>query len=453
MEPFRPLLQKNSRYLWLPEHEQAFNEAKRRLSSPPVLTYFAVNRPTLLATDASCLHGLGFVLLQMVDGIWKPVQAGSRFLTSTESHYAMIALEALGACWAMKKCDMSLQGLPHFKLVTDHQPLIPILNSKGIADVDNPRLQRLMMKMLPYTFTAEWVKDKHHLAADALSRFPVDEPCLEDELCELHAEAAVNVHFVQMSTTTCHLNELFHHQQADDTLLKVIHYVQSGWPEVRNEVNEEARPFWWVRHNLYMASVGENFILLMNGRTVIPAQQQKKTVSNLHEGHQGIEKTRPRARDSVYWPGMNQDIEEMVKRCSECRTLLPVNIKKPLHQPLLPTRPWDKLGIDLYSLNDREYQIVTDYFSSFTEVYDLGKNATAPALIKELTQLFSRFGQPVEVISDGGTQFTCTAFAMFVENWNFIHTVSSPTQAHSNGKAEAAVKKCQETSQKVWLYE
>ena len=113
----------------------------------------------------------------------------------------MIELEALGACWAMKKCDMFLQGLPHFKLVTDHQPLIPILNSKGIADVDNPRLQRLMRKMLPYTFTAEWVKGKHHLVADALPRFPVDEPCLEDELCELHAKAAVNVTLTNFSTT------------------------------------------------------------------------------------------------------------------------------------------------------------------------------------------------------------------------------------------------------------
>ena len=101
---------------------------------------------------------------------------------------------------------------------------------------------------------------------------------------------------------------------------------------------------------------------------------------------------------------MNQDTEELVKRCSECRTHLPVKTKEPLQQPLLPTRPWDKLGQlgnDLYSLNDREYLIVTDYFSSLSrtisppEVYDLGKDVTAPAPIKELTQLFSRFGQPV----------------------------------------------------------
>ena len=225
------------------------------------------------------------------------------------------------------------------------------------------------------------IKGKHHLAADALSGFQVDEPCLEDELCELHAEAAVNVHFVDKSTTT-----YFHHQQADGTLLKVIHYVQTGWPEVRNEVNVEARPFWSVRHNLYMASVRE--ILFMNGKTVIPAQQQKGTLSNLHKGHQGSEKICSRARGSVY---------------------------------------------------------------------DLGKDATRPALIKELTQLFSRFGQPVEVISDGGLQFTWKVCATFVESWNFIHTVSSPTHAQSNGKADAGVtnvkkllKMCCSMNEKFW---
>ena len=176
MVPFRFLLAKNAVFQWLPEHGHAFVEAKSRLTSIPVLAYFTVNRPTLLATDASRLKGLGLVLLQMVDNVWKPVKAGSRFLTPAESRYAMIELEALSACRAMKKCNMFVQGLPNFTLLTDHQPLIPILNSMGIADGENLRLQRLMMKMLPFSFTAEWVKGKDHLAADALSRFPVDQP-------------------------------------------------------------------------------------------------------------------------------------------------------------------------------------------------------------------------------------------------------------------------------------
>ena len=252
MSPFFPFLSKNAVFQWLPEHDDAFMEAKSRLSSAPVLTYFAVDRKTFLATDASRLKGLGFVLLQLVNDVWKPVQAGSRFLTPAESRYAMIELEALATCWAMKKCNMFVQGLPHFTLLTDHQPLIPILNSMGIADVENPRLQRLMMKMLPYSFTAEWVKGKDHLAADALSRFPVDQPSLDDELCDVHAEAAVKIQFADESVEDLQLQEVSEAQQNDPQLSQVTEYIRCGWPDSLQEVATIAKPFWPIRHNLYL---------------------------------------------------------------------------------------------------------------------------------------------------------------------------------------------------------
>ena len=78
-----------------------------------------------------------FLLLQQFEETWRPVQTGSRFLTP-ESRYAMIGLEALAACWAMMKCNLFLQGLPNFTPLTDHQPLISILISMNIADVQNP---------------------------------------------------------------------------------------------------------------------------------------------------------------------------------------------------------------------------------------------------------------------------------------------------------------------------
>ena len=69
MVPFRPLLTKDAVFQWLPEHDHAFVEAKSRLSTTPVLTSFGVDRQTVLATDASHLKGLGFVLLQFVDDV------------------------------------------------------------------------------------------------------------------------------------------------------------------------------------------------------------------------------------------------------------------------------------------------------------------------------------------------------------------------------------------------
>ena len=136
------------------------------------------------------------------------MQAGSRFLTPAESPYAMIELGALSACWAMNKCNMLVQGLPHFTLLTDHQPLLPILNSMEIADTENFRLQRLMMKMLPHSFTAKWVEGKDHLAADALSRFPVDQLSLDDELCDTNTEAAVNFQFADRLIEHLQLHEV-----------------------------------------------------------------------------------------------------------------------------------------------------------------------------------------------------------------------------------------------------
>ena len=161
----------------------------------------------------------------------------------------------------------------------------------------------------------------------------------------------------------------------------------------------------------------------------------------LHEGHQSVDKNRRRAHASIYWPGIVREIEEaVVKRCHQCLTNLPVNSKEPLEQPPIPTRPWEKLSVDLFSLDGNECLITTDYFSFFTEVNDLKKNSTTPLVIKEIQKTFACFGTPVEVVSDGGSQFKCRAFEDFSQEWGFKHTVLSPTHAQSNGKAEAPVK-------------
>ena len=105
MAPFRPLLTKDAVLQWLPEHEHAFVEAKSHLST--VIIILGVNIKTILATDASRLKGLGFVLLQLVNGVWRAVQAGSRFLTPTKSRYVMTELEALAELCSSATCTFS----------------------------------------------------------------------------------------------------------------------------------------------------------------------------------------------------------------------------------------------------------------------------------------------------------------------------------------------------------
>jgi len=70
----------------------------------------------------------------------------------------------MAACvWACHKCKTYLAGLPHFDIVVDHRPLVPVLNSKGLNEIENPRLQRMREKMSLYSFHASWQKGSEHV--------------------------------------------------------------------------------------------------------------------------------------------------------------------------------------------------------------------------------------------------------------------------------------------------
>ncbi len=112
LAPFKHLLKKGQKFEWNDVLQATFKAARRHLTSTKTLAFYRPDRKTRLITDASRLNGIGFVLKQEIDGIWKPVQAGSRSLTETEGRYAMVELELLAICWAVKKCANFINGLP-----------------------------------------------------------------------------------------------------------------------------------------------------------------------------------------------------------------------------------------------------------------------------------------------------------------------------------------------------
>ena len=57
-------------------------------------------------------------------------------------------------------------------MATDHKPLEGVFK-KDLFEVNNPRLQRIREKVLPYTFNLKWVAGKGHHTADALSCAPL----------------------------------------------------------------------------------------------------------------------------------------------------------------------------------------------------------------------------------------------------------------------------------------
>ena len=74
----RPLLKKGTTWNWLPEHQAAFEKIKDILTSDMAIPYL----DTILLTDASRLHGIGFSLIQIKKGNMRLIQCASRSLTS-----------------------------------------------------------------------------------------------------------------------------------------------------------------------------------------------------------------------------------------------------------------------------------------------------------------------------------------------------------------------------------
>ena len=88
----------------------------------------------ILQTDSSDV-GIGAILLQVDDGIKKPVAYASRKLKKAELNYATIEKECLALVWGVLKFQRYLYG-KEFILETDHRPLVYLRSSK----VTNARL-------------------------------------------------------------------------------------------------------------------------------------------------------------------------------------------------------------------------------------------------------------------------------------------------------------------------
>jgi hypothetical protein len=113
------------------------------------------------------------------------------------------------------------------------------------------------------------------------------------------------------------------------------------------------------------------------------------------------------ARNYVYWPGMEHDIEEMVRVCGPSAAAAAAAAKQPfkttLHSWPPATKPWERIHTDFAGPHlGRHFLIVVDAYSKYPEVIS-APNTSSRQTVAMLRKLCAQHGVPEKIVSDNGT--------------------------------------------------
>ena len=425
--PLRALTKEDSTFLWSNNHDNAFNSAKNLIASATALRYYDAALPVTLQVDAS-EDAIGGVLLQ--DD--QPVCFTSHILNSTEKNYSQIEKECLAIVSCMDKWHQYLYAKRNITVHTDHQPLETIFK-KPLSNAPR-RLQRMMIKLQKYQFTVRYKKGKELYVADTLSRAVVADhrqslSSIKQE-CEVFRLELAEMDFVPNRVTADTLMRI--RRETEDPVLAALHpVIMNGWPSERKEAPEELRVYWNFRDEI---SVYDG-VLYRSHQVIVPASLLPEMLRKIHKAHQGVR----RARESLFWPGMQAAIRETCLSCGLCAQYLSERPQEPMKSHEMPTRPWSKISADLFKLDGSNYLVMVDHYSDFFEL-DRLKSTTARTVIRAMKRNFARHGIPDECITDNGPQFESHEYSSFAREYGFTTIKSSPYHSRGNGKAESAIK-------------
>ena len=179
---------------------------------------------------------------------------------------------------------------------------------------------------------------------------------------------------------------------------------------------------------------------MWQGRIVIPQTLQKTTLNFLHRGHPGISAMRALARFYIWWPTLEEDIDNYVKKCQHCQENRPNNSELPVYQWSIPDNVWERSHVDFAGPFEGQYWLViSDALSKWPEIKLMSK-ITTDKLCDKLEDLFTTFGFPKIIVSDNGPQFTAQDFKEFCKSRGILHITSSPYHPRTNGLAERMVR-------------
>lgn len=420
--PIRTLLKSDVDFEWSYEQEKSFRKLKELCSSPPVLAFYDVNKDVTIECDSS-KDGLGAVIMQGN----RAIAYASRALTETEQRYAQIEKEMLSITYSCEKFHSFIFGKKNVTIVNDHKPLEQLFKKPLLAAP--MRIQKMMIRLQWYDIVVKYRKGKEMHVSDALSRAVQIKNC-ENDVADM----------VQLISVSPQKYEEIKRATGEE-LAVLRDTVMKGWPDSRSETAFETRPYWDSRDQLSVL----DGIVYKGLKIVIPPTMRDQMLKLVHKTHLGLGKSKQRAREVMYWPGMNSDIDTLISNCAVCAEHQNQQSAEPLKPTPTPDLPYEMVGCDIFQWQSDKYLMIVDYYSKYIDTEKLASETTS-AITSALMKVFSSHGIPRKMRSDNGPQFSSSVFKTFCAEHGIEHETSSPHFQSSNGEAERAIQ----TVKRLW---
>ena len=230
----------------------------------------------------------------------------SRAMTSAEINYAKTEKELLAIVFGLERFKQYVQGRP-VKVETDQKPLESIFKKSLISAPNLKRLQRVK-----YDLKVTYKKGPEMHLADTLSRAIVQSSAVEDTRgdTEKDTESISMVQYLPVSETT--QNIIRTATESDPVMKELKTTIREVWPETKDLLPARIKDYFPFREELAL----QNGLVFKGERLVVPESAKEEMKARIHASHIGIQGYLCRAREVLYWPGMNRDKGNYIVQCN-----------------------------------------------------------------------------------------------------------------------------------------
>ena len=420
--PLTALVGTRRKFIWTAEAEYAMRTIQQKCLKVPVLVPWNEDRETRITTDASDV-GLGAVLEQKVENIWRPVEFWSRKLKSAETRYSATDKEWLAVVEAVSSHWRPLLEGRETIVRTDHRPLLGKLSSASSIPPLLHRHTRWIERLSPFSLRLEHISGSDNHIADALSRTP--------EFYQ--ANAIVTGVEGKMTLKEAVARDCVYQQKAKD-IQKSCESPTSSWNGV---------------------SVKNGIIYHSGGIIEVPDIPEFRTIllgenhDHLMAGHFGRDRTLDLLRRKWFWKGMAKDVEAYVQSCDKCQKMKTSGRQfLPPLQPIMSNRPWSIVTLDFVGsfepaigTRNTECLVMVDKFTKMVHLAGCQKGISAKeTALLVIRHIVALHGIPEEILSDRGPQFDSQIWR---DIWNILGArvkLAAPQHPQTDGQSERSIR-------------